>query len=392
MKKLLFVIDSLGCGGAEKSLISLLNNLDYFNYQVDLLLVSRGGEFESYLPQQVNIIQSPQYFSFLKGKEVSFKRKLIYSFVRLKTSLKLRLYRLFKKNIHSEQIIYSSVQKCLDLIPKKYDVAIAYSQGFPTYFVSEKVKASKKMAWINCDYINTLYDKDFDYRFYKNIDKMIVVSDYIYDSVSKMKYNYQNKLKIIRDIVDPNMINSMSVSIDVPEMKEEEFNILTVGRLATVKGYDLAMQTAVLLKQKKIKFKWFIIGEGPQRKEIEQDIIFHNLEEEFILLGAKANPYPYMRNCDLYVQCSRKEGFGLTVMEARILEKVVITTNFNTAKELINDSVNGLIVNMDANSLANAIITYIKENNLFNQIKENIINEKKYSSISEVEKFYEEIA
>lgn len=392
MKKLLFVIDSLGCGGAEKSLISLLNNLDYLNYQVDLLLMSRGGEFEAYLPQQVNIIQSPQYFDFLKGKKVSFEKKLIYNFVRLKTSISLRINQLRKKRIHSEQIVYHSINKVLKPLGEGYDLAIAYSQGFPTYFVSQKVQAKKKLAWINCDYINTLYDKDFDYRFYRNIDKMIVVSDYIYDSVSKMKYNYQNKLKIIRDIVDPNMINSMSVNIEVPEMKEEEFNILTVGRLAEVKGYNLAVQTAAILKRKKIKFKWFIIGEGPQRKEIEQDIIFHKLEEEFILLGAKANPYPYMRNCDLYVQCSRKEGFGLTVMEARILGKVVITTNFDTAKELINDNVNGLIVDMDANSLVNAIIAYINENNLFNQIKENIINEKKYSSISEVEKFYEEIA
>lgn len=391
MKKLLFVIDSLRCGGAEKSLVSLLNNLDYSKYRVDLLLISRGGEFELYVPKEVNIIPSPLYFDFLNGKEVSLKKRIIYSYIRIKTSLKLRVCKLIPKNIHSEQIVYSTIHKYLKPLQTSYDTAIAYSQGFPTYFISQKVKANKKLAWINCDYVNTLYNKDFDFLFYQNIDKMIVVSEYIYNSISKMKYNYKNKLKIIHDIVDPYLISNMAMCLEAKEMIDGNFKILTVGRLATVKGYDLAIQTASLLKKNGIKFKWFIIGEGPQRKDIEQDIKKYGLEKEIILLGSKANPYPYMKNCDLYVQCSKKEGFGLTVMEAKILKKVIITTNFETAKELIKNNINGLIVNMDANSLYNAINMYINDNSIFNQIKENIATEQAYSSVTEVEKLYEEI-
>ncbi|MEN8076855.1 glycosyltransferase [Clostridioides difficile] len=390
MKNVLFVIDSLTCGGAEKSLISLLNNIDYSIYNVDILLFKRGGEFERFLSGKVNLLEIPDYFKFLNGQ--GKKNKINYGIHRLKTSLSLRINNIKKNKIHSEQIVYNSIKGILQPLNKKYDVAVAYSQGLPTYFVSDKVEASKKLAWINCNYIKTIYDKDLDNKFYNNIDKMVVVSQFIYDSMCDMKYRYKDKMKIILDIVDPKLIMNMAIEERAKEMEEEvKFKILTVGRLATVKGYDLVIKTSNLLKKNNFEFKWFIIGEGPQRNEIKDLIHSYSLENEVILLGAKANPYPYMKDCDLYVQTSRKEGFGLTVMEAKILKNVIVSTNFDTVSELLKTNFDGIVVDKDENSIYESIRDLINDKSLYNKIKSNVESLKPYSSTNEIEKFYEEI-
>lgn len=394
MKDILFVIDSLSCGGAEKSLISLLSNIDYSLYNVDLLLLKRGGEFEKFLPKEVNLLESPEYFKFLNGKyKGSIQKKIQYMLYRLKTTLNLRINNISKKAIHSEQVVYKSINSILNPLDKKYDIAIAYNQGFPTYLVADKVQAYKKLAWINCNYVKTMYDKDLDNKFYNQIDKIIVVSQFIYDSMSKMKYGYKDKMKIILDIIDPKLIINMSLEKEPKELKDiDEFKILTVGRLATVKGYDLAVKAANLLKNNSFKFKWFIIGEGAERKYIEDLIIKYNLEKEVILLGAKPNPYPYMKMCDLYVQTSRKEGFGLTVMEAKILKNVIVATNFDTINELLSDKIDGVIVEQNENSIYEAIKQIINNNACYNEIKSNVEKLIPYSSVNEINKFYEEIS
>lgn len=394
MKNILFVLDSLTCGGAEKSLISLLNSIDYKKYNVDLLLFKRGGEFERFLPGKVNLLEVPEYFKFLNGEyQGSIKNKAMYLSKRLRVSLRLRINNRSKYKIHSEQIVYKCINNSLNNINKNYDIAVAYSQGLPTYFVAEKVNAKKKLAWINCNYIRTMYDKDFDNKFYNKIDKIIVVSNFIYDSMSKMKYGYKNKLKIILDIVDPKLILDMGLEDGAKELKENnDFKILTVGRLATVKGYDLAVKTARLLKNNNLKFKWFIIGEGPERKEIEELIQRYDVENEVILLGAKSNPYPYMRECDLYVQTSRKEGFGLTVIEAKILKNVIVATKFDTVNELLTNNVDGIIVDKDENSIYEGIKKVINKSDFYNEIKSNVDKIKPYNSINEINKFYEEIS
>lgn len=393
MKNLLFVIDSLTCGGAEKSLISLLNNMDYSKYKVDLLLFRRGGEFEKFLPKEINLIDSPEYFSYLvRKKEIELKKQIIYKYYRFKTSINLRVNNIAKNQIHSEQVVYNSIKNVLNPLDEKYDLAVAYSQGFPTYFVSEKVKAKKKLAWINCNYVKTKYDKDLDNKFYNNIDKIIVVSKFIYDSMSKMKYNYERKMKIILDIVDPKLIDNMAYNNEAIEFNNiKEAKILTVGRLAEVKGYDLVIKAASLLKKDNYKFKWFIIGEGPERQMIESLIMEYDLKDYVVLLGLKSNPYPYMKNCNIYVQTSRKEGFGLTVIEAKILQKVIVSTDFDTIYELITNNFDGVIAEKNEKSIYLQIKKLLDNKNHFNKIQKNIKSLEKYSTVKEVSKFYEEI-
>jgi len=382
-KKLLFVIDSLTIGGAEKSLVSLLNLTDSSKYDIDLLLIKRGGDLEKYLPSYINILPVPNYFSSIE-KKFTFE-KIYY---RIKTSLNLRVNNYKKNALHSEQVVFKSINKFISPLNKMYDVAIAYSQGMPTYLVANKVKASKKLAWINTDYVNTLYNKELDYKSYSKIDKIIAVSEHTKSSVSQLREEYKNKVELVLDIVDPKMIDKMSLEEDAEEFDKSLVNILTVGRLVTAKGYEKAIEVAKILKHVGYKFKWFSIGEGPERKKLQKMIEEYELQDYFIFLGKKVNPYIYMRNCDIYVQTSIKEGFGLTVSEAKILKRPIVCTSFPTAKEIIQNEVDGLIVDHDIASIYNGVKKYLDEKSFKERVLKKLDSTEPYSSVNQINNFY----
>lgn len=390
MKRILFVINSLAIGGSEKSLVSLLNLIDYSKYEVDLLMLKKGEPFDKYIPQEVNILDIPDYYRFLTGdsKNINLYKKTLYMISRYKSSIELRLNGKLNKKINNQQIFYRNQKRILDKLSTKYDVAIAYAQGFPTYFVAEKVESDKKLAWINCDYTATLYDKDLDKKFYDRIDNIIAVSESGKKSIVNVNNDYEGKIKIIKDIVNPNLIKEMAEE-SIGELDEEEINILTVARIVKgYKGYDLAVKAAGLLKDEGYKFKWYAIGDGPDKEQIEELIKENNVEDEFVLLGSRDNPYPYMKKCNIYVQPSRVEGFGLTVAEAKILRKPIVCTNFRTAKELINNNIDGLIVNINEKSISDGIKMYMENRGLKGRIINNLNNNEPYTTMGELDKIY----
>ena len=392
MKSILFVINSLTIGGSEKSLVSLLNMMDYSKFNVDLLL-KKGEEFDKYIPKEVNILDIPEYYKFLNDSKMIKSRvsKVKYTLCRYKSSFDLRINSIKKEKINNQQIFYKNQKNILKRLEKKYDVAIAYAQGFPTYFVADKVQASKKLAWINCDYKNTLYNKYLDKAFYKKFNKIIAVSDACKESIIQVDSSYKDKIEIIKDIVNPNLILNMA-NEKVEKLNDDCLKILTVARLVIHhKGYDVAIKAARLLMENNIKFKWYVIGDGVDREIIKKLIKENNLTDNFILLGSRGNPYPYMKKCDIYVQPSRYEGFGLTVIEAKILKKLIICSNFNTVNELIENEVSGIIAGMSEIDLYNAINRIINDKELSTQILNNLKSELAYNSTEEIKKIYNEI-
>lgn len=384
-KQLLFVIDSLTCGGAEKSLVTLLNLIDYSKFDVDLMMFKRGGAFESLVPENVHIILAPHYFEQLQLRK---NRKLKNIYYRLKTSFLLRVNGLFKEKYHTEQIVYQSLKSYLKNQEKEYDCAIAYSQGMPTYYVSNHITAKRKLAWINCNYVATKYNKRYDALCYQKINHVVVVSDFIRESLKK--YPFYKKVEVVNDIVDPQLIECLSKLNDQYDggMEYKGLKLLTVARLEKIKGYDLLVKAASRLKKEGLEFKWFIIGEGTERDRINSLCQQYHLENEIILLGQKTNPYVYMKRCDIYVQTSRNEGLGLTVIEAKILEKPIVCTNFSTASSLIEDKEDGLLCNIDEKDIALKILELIRDKELYTMILRNLQVQQKFDTKREIEKVY----
>lgn len=392
-QKLLFVIESLNCAGAEKSLTTLLNLIDYSKYEVDLQLFSITGEFLELVPKEVNILSQLEYFEFCR-KSMSSCIKKIYSINTIKKvlsricySVKLRI----KKGNNSDKAVmfWSACKGRFEKSSKQYDVAIAYAQGTPTFYVADKVNAKKKIAWVNTVYRPEGKTKKYNITKYKEFETINCVSDAVADLFRKDFPEFENQISVIYDIMDKDFILKMAnMKSDVKkDMQKAKYELLTIGRLDPNKGYDLAIEAAKILKERQIDFCWYVLGKGEEYDKINEAIKYNNLEKNFILLGVRSNPYPYILQSDIYIQTSRFEGFGLAIAEARMLNIPVISTNFEAVYHQIVHEQNGLITDMDGKDIADAIIKLVNDHELYNKIVSNLEKEEKGNS-SELNKFY----
>ncbi|WP_339995948.1 glycosyltransferase [Priestia aryabhattai] len=365
MKKVLFVIDSLSSGGAEKSLVSLLSLLDHKKYSVDLLMFSPKGLYLPLLPKEINVLEVPKFIKIQNNnityliKNKNFKEL----YLRFGASFSLR-NPLTKKKMHSAQINWRWMSKGIEKLNKKYDIAIAYSQGTPTYFVVEKVDAAKKICWVNTDYKKAPYNKAFDARYYNQYEHVIAVSDHNKEVFINEMSNAKEKTTVIYDIVSPKLIKSMSTNNGGFQDGFDGIRILTIGRLVDVKGYDMAIEACYKLKKQGYKFRWYVIGEGTLKSKLQNMVREFQLEDTFIFLGTFQNPYVFLKQCDIYVQPSRFEGYGLAIAEAKILQRPIVATNFTVIHNQIQNRKNGLIVNMNAEGICQGIKEVIEHKNL----------------------------
>ncbi|UKS24918.1 glycosyltransferase [Paenibacillus sp. HWE-109] len=388
MKTILFVIDSLHSGGAEKSLLSLLTLFDYENYKVDLLLFSQKGLYLPLLPKEVNVLEVPPFLQRQSGgiKSLITARRFKDLYLSVRRSISLRLPAQTKR-LHSAQISWEWLSKGIEPLDGHYDVAIAYSQGTPTYFVTEKVKADKKMCWVNTDYKMAPYNNEFDTKFYGQFDHVVAVSDYNKDVFTEEMPIAKEKTSVVYDIVSPGLIVSMSEQEGGFQDDFDGVRVLTIGRLVEAKGYDLALEACSKLIQEGFKLRWYVIGEGQLKEKLVKTIQSLHLEEYFIFLGTFQNPYTFIKQCDLYVQPSRFEGFGLAIAEAKILQKPVIATNFTVVHNQLTDGENGLIVDMNANALYTGIKKLLSEQSLKDKIRSRLAKEE-LGTEREIEKVY----
>lgn len=376
-KRLLFIIDSLNCGGAEKSLISLLPLLDYSRLDVDLLIFNRGGVFEKYLPPQIHIIRHNLYESGHINRINRFIHQLIFSF-------RIR----YGKKRHGAENHWRAMHEVVNRLRGEYDAAIAYQQGLPTFFLATKVDAKKKIAWINADVFEAGYDMNYCKQFYDKIDDVVAVSEKLYEKLGTRAPWMKLKLDCIYDIINPDIVHRLALEpVDDMTIESGEISIVTVGRLTKPKNHLLAVDAAKVLKDKDVAFKWFFVGEGEMRPAIEGRIRELGLDQNVHLLGLKENPYPYMANADIYVQTSSFEGFGMTIAEAKILQRPVVSTNFDIVHDQIIDRKNGLIAEMTPESVANCIIELSRDKRLKDTIGENLGNEVNSTSVTEPAKF-----
>ena len=370
MKKesILFVIDSLHCAGAEKSLTTLLSLLNYSKYDVDLQLFGYGGALEELVPKEVNILKPMEYikFSSLSTKNAVIKSLKNMNFKMLSSRLKFSLA-IRKDNYSNAQkarVYWQKVSNVIEKNNKEYDIAISYAQGVPTFYVAEKVCAKKKLAWVNVSYKLEDEDRIFQEHFYDKYNKIVAVSDSAKNIFLETFPKYTDKLEIIYDINDADFIKKMSDQGQSYNDNYTGLRILTIGRLANQKGYDMALEACKILKEKGIEFKWYSLGIGPLKEEIEKYINENNLENNFKLLGVKSNPYPFIKDCDIYVQTSRFEGFGIAIAEARMLNKPVVTTRFDAVYNQMKDRKNGLVVDMNSQGIVNGILELINNKEL----------------------------
>ena len=394
MKKILFMISSMNIGGVEKSLLSLLSAIPKDKYEITILTLDKKGGFLEYIPNNVKLIEA-EWFKYIKPIIMDSPQNIIKRYIKNYEFLKIPsfIYSYFKsKKTNDRYIYYKHVLKSIPECKEKYDAAIAYAG--PTEiidaYISRKVKAEKKIAWVHFDISKHKINKKLYNNLYERFDKIFAVSNECKKKLDEIIPAVRNKSEVLLNIVSEDLINEMSESnIDFDD-NYKGIKIITVGRLSKEKGQDLAIKTLAKLKKDRYDVKWYCIGEGNSRQEFEQLIKEYNLENDFLLLGATSNPYPYIKNADIYVQTSRHEGYCLTLAEAKALNKPIVTTDFIGAYEQIKNNENGIIVSCNENDLADAIRKLIDEKEICSKFS-NKLREEKIDTTNEVNKLLDYI-
>lgn len=377
-KSILFIIDSLTCGGAEKSLVSLLPLLNQEKYELYLWTRSPGGAFASLVPKHVHIVNQPKYTIF---EHLKFKLGgILYSIM-------FRWNKFIGKNEHAAETLWKCQGSAIKIPKGNWDTVVAYQQGLPTYLVANKFNGCKKIAWINADIFKAGYNTNFNSQFYQKLDFICPVSDKLHKMMDMRLPEFSEKYITVWDIINPDLTRKLAKESCVNLRKDNgEYIFVTTGRLVPPKGYDIAIEAAKILKENGVKFKWYFIGEGPERQTIEHSIETNALTNHIILLGLQTNPYKYMEQADVYVQTSKFEGFGMTIAEAKILGKPIVSTNFDVVYNQITHEKNGLISEMSGKSVADNIYRMITDNELRNSIIEEVNREVNTTHLSEAKK------
>ena len=389
-KNILIIMNNLRVGGAEKALISLLQTFDYSLYNVDLLLFKKEGLFINQIPKEVILlVEPPEYkffdMAFSKAILNAFKlRRLDIVFNRIKMAY---LFKTEKNGAIREQKLWKYLGKCLQPISKKYDLAIGFLEKTPNYFCVDKTTAKVKIGWIHTSYSNLKMNSKFDLKYFEKLNKIITISKTCAVDLENIFPMFLNKILIFENIIPSNLIEKLSNDEVDFKTKSNTLLLVTVSRLSYEKGCDLAIESCKILKKQNVNFIWIFIGEGNQRKYLQDKITEYNLENHAVLLGLKENPYPYVKLANFYIQPSRYEGKSISIDEAKILKKPIIVTNFSTAKDQINSGENGLIVAMNPEAIAIEILNLQNNLELQNKLVFNLSNEK-MGNESEIEKIY----
>lgn len=360
MRKILFVSKSMTVGGVEKSLVSLLNSLNSKDYEIDLLLFENKGDFLKLIPSWVNVMTLTEY-NDIKQDVNEPPMKAIKNQVKTRrycTSLFLLIAYIFTKLLHNYKYYYKAVFKKVKKINKEYDIAISYTSiiNYISWFVCFHVKAKKKIGWIHFDIDKLNVDKKMLLYLHNKMDKIFVVSQEALNSFSKTFPQLEDKCELRYNIVDTRTILEMSEEKvnDIFVDKDEKI-IMTLGRLTSEKGQDIIPDIALKLKEKGLKFKWYVVGEGNLKKQIINRKYQLGLDDTVVLLGEKINPYPYLKQADIYVQTSIHEGFCITLAEAKTFGMPIVSTKFAGAYEQLNNRHDCKIVNRNIEEMTLAI-------------------------------------
>lgn len=387
-KRLFIAIQYMEIGGVERSLLGLLDSLDYSRVEVDLFIYRHSGELMQYIPSEVNLLpEIPAYTTLTRPITQILKEG--YGRIALG-----RLYAKFQAKRFSNQTggdeNYSIYQYVADattpyLPPINdvvYDLAISFIA--PHNIVKDKVKAKRKVAWIHTDYSNVTIDAACELKTWDTYDYIAAISEDAKRAFIQKFPSLADRIVVIENILSANFVREQAL-LEKPTL-DGEIKLLTVGRFCYAKAFDRAVHICAELIKKGIPVKWYAIGYGDENP-IRQAIEECGMQEHFIVLGKKANPYPYIAACDIYIQPSRYEGKAVTVREAQILGKLVVITAFNTSASQLTDGIDGLIVPMDVEGAADAIQSLIGNKALQKAFCKNMAVTD-YSNSKEVEHIY----
>ena len=377
-KSLLIVIPHLTIGGVQKTLVSASKALDYDKYDVTLYLRKNRTDLLEYVDKRINVIVNtdPNRY-YRKPYAVALQLKILLNKFLGRKDKAASLDRKLAEKILDDMMQY---EKKAYFASKKYDIAMAYVQGYTALFVDKCIDADKKII-----FFHTSVDEMHDMHkcILPGFDGIAALHKEQKELLEQWYPDHKSKITVVENYTDRNLIISQSKNMSV-EKPIGKTVLCSCGRLTPVKGFDMAVKAAESLKSNGTDFIWYFVGDGPERNKLENMISEYGLKDNIVITGMQKNPYPYMAACDIYVQPSYEESLGLTMLEAHRLNKPVITTSTVGGKKLVENGKNGIICEINPDAIAKSIINLINDK----ESCDNIINNLKSTDYShEFEKY-----
>lgn len=367
MKKIAFFVQWMLCGGVENSLISLAQELVKKGNDVTIYAIVKKGEFVKKIPEQVLFLEIPMNDQLRRNIPVGGTKVTVREHIENKqyiSAVKFIIKHTFTRTGFAE------LNVDLDKIPyltEQYDIAVNYHMHSPflVWYLSERVKAQKKYTWIHNDFETTNYDIRLLRDYLDCVDQFFAVAQKLRKEFVEIFPQFEKKVHVALNIVPEDEIISKAEEFYPPEFQGiKELRILTVGRLEEQKGYDIALDVCEKLKKRGFVFQWFVLGNGTQRYFLETELLKRDISDCFHILGTRMNPYPYFKNCDIYVQTSRHEGYVTTVTEAKLFKKPIVTTDVSGAREQLIDGISGSIAAINVDNVCEKLEEMIRSESL----------------------------
>lgn len=369
-KKILFVVNTLGRAGAETALLELLKRLKSKEYELFLYVIMGQGEMIGELPPHVTILNSrfiDQSVLDKKGKQM-MAWTIFTAFFRnggcyRKLGFIIKNFMWMKRNrsVHLDKLLWRMLSDGSQRFDTNFDMAVAYLEGASAYYVAEHVRAEKKCAFVHIDYESAGYTREMDQGCWERFDRIFTVSDEVKTHFLKIYPEYSSKTYTFHNLIDQDAIRRRAKECGGFQDGYTGIRLLTVGRLTYQKAYDIAIDAMKLLKIWGCRVRWYVLGEGDQRSALEKKIAMEGLKEDFLLLGAVSNPFPYYAQADLYIHATRFEGKSIAIQEAQTLGCAVIASDCNGNREQIRDGEDGILCELTPQAIAGNIAELLKD-------------------------------
>lgn len=361
----------MGRGGAEQTLPALLRQIDPKKYETDLYVLLGQGELIKRVPESVHVLNKKySRETVLSGRG----RKILAGTVFLDFFRHAALARNFgymaqnglsmfrTHHFQADKLLWKLISDASPTPKRKYDLAVAYLEGGSTYFVADHVRAKKKTAFIHVDYRQAGYTPALDHGCYGRVDRIFCVSEDNRKSFLSAYPGYAPKTEVFHLSPDRKELERKAA---LPGGFTDGFGgvrVLTVARLVAQKHLDVSVRAMALYEERRRggksrlpEVRWYVLGDGDERRELERAIRDARLEEKFVLSGVRDNPYPYIRQADICVHCTGFEGRSIALQEEKMLGKPVIASDCSGNRELIRDGEDGILVPLEPSAIERAL-------------------------------------
>lgn len=373
-KKLLIIYQHMMLGGSTTSLISLVRNLNFDEFDIDLQLFENKGALIDYIPKNVRLLPAAKKHKSNIAKCFSFLMSG-YFFKALFAGLKKGRFA-FSSAVKGEFMAKKGSKKNKN----HYDYAIGFLEGWSDRYLAFNVNADKKYAWLHSTFANITRNPQTELSWMKLVDKIVFVTDACRDDFKKNMQTMASKAITVENITDSALIRKRSEEIPHNDRDYEIFlsskktKIVTVCRIdIRTKGLDRILNSAKQLKDSGADFLWYIIGQGPDTEALSCDIKDKGLSDYVFAIGLRMNPYPFIKAADIMCMPSRYEGKPMVITESMILGTPPLVTKYLSAEEQIKNGIDGIVVENQNNSIAAPLADLIANPDKLTAIKKNLI-------------------